>query len=81
MVRTVAIMLLLTFVAAHALQPPKTPPLRRSTPLHRIPCRLCPPMHDLAAPEVVWHMCCGVALGYAITDMLSNIYQMLARRQ
>jgi hypothetical protein len=38
-------------------------------------------MHDLAAPDLVWHTCCGVALGYAITDMLSSIYQMLARRR
>ena len=78
MVRTVAIMLLLLFVTAHACH---TLPLRRSTPLHRIPCRLCPPVHELAAPDLVWHTCCGVALGYAITDMLSNIYQMLARRR
>ena len=76
MVRTVAIMLLLTFVTAHALQTPKTLPLRRSTP-----CRLCPPTHDLATPDLVWHTCCGVALGYAITDILSNIYQMLTRRR
>ena len=75
MVRTVAIMLLLLFVTAHAFQPP---PLR---PLHRIPCRLCPPVHELAMPDLVWHTCCGVALGYAITDMLSNICQMLARRR
>ena len=77
MVRTVAIILLLIFVTAHAFQPP----LRRSTPLYRIPCRLCPPVHELAAPDLVWHTCCGVALGYAIIDMLSNIYQMLARRR
>ena len=81
MVRTVAIILLLIFVTAHAFQFPKTLPLRRSTPLHRIPCRLCPPVHELAAPDLVWHTCCGVALGYAIIDMLSNIYQMLTRRR
>ena len=75
MVRTVAIVLLLLFVAAHAFQPPTTPPLRR------IPRGLCPPVHELAAPDLVWHTCCGVALGYAITDVLSNIYQMLARRR
>ena len=76
MVSTVAIMLLLIiFVTAHAFQPPTTPPLRS------IPHRLCPPVvHELAVPDLVWHTCCCVALGYAITDMLSSFYQMLARR-
>ena len=79
--RRVLFLLFTVLTIAHALPTPSSLPLRKSTPLHRMPCRLCPGPLDLTAPEVMWHMFRGVMLGYAMTDMLSRICLSLTGRK
>ena len=79
--RRVLFLLFTVLTIAHALPTPSSLPLRRSTPLHRMPCRLCPGPLDLTAPDVIWHMFRGVMLGYAMTDMLARMCLSLTRRE